>query len=562
MRTLFKLIQLLEKPQKRLLVLFALLSLLSPAMDLFGVSRIIPVIQQLFQSEVSGHMIRQLVFLALVLLLVGAFDMLKKRCSARLTVNVAHGWSLKIYALHEEEDLAEHNQKNIAQAINSVRMDPAVCAGMITSYVSVTADALTAAAYSVMMIYTAQAVGVISCLLTAAFAVAFYLFGQVYAVRCGERKRQLEIKAGGLVSTAFGAYKEIKVDSRKGKLLEKYRGASEECARVQQNYTLMQGAQGVILQDFMQAALLLLLAAVLAMGIGLSRVLPGAMIYITLLTRLLPVSHRIVSTVNNLQYAAKYYEALKTALEQYDAVQRKRAERLLLREKKVTLKRGIRVENLSFHYPNGKQIFDNASIEIPAGHSIAIVGPSGEGKTTFLDLILGLLSPQSGHIWYDDFDIVEGKDGQGPCRADIGNVVSYIPQTVYLNDDTVRSNVAFMVDEDEERLIECLKYAQIWEDVREMPDGLDTLIGRNGVAISGGQRQRIALARALYKQFEILIMDEATAALDMDTESAVIDSIRKMRRDKTLLLVTHHLNLANECEYVFRLENRKFVRIR
>ena len=217
---------------------------------------------------------------------------------------------------------------------------------------------------------------------------------------------------------------------------------------------------------------------------------------------------------------------------------------------------------MSFHYPNVKSIFENASIDIPAGRSVAIVGPSGEGKTTFLDLILGLLHPQSGHIWYDDFDIVEETDGQGPCRADIGNVVSYIPQTVYLNDDTIRSNVAFMVDEDEERLMECLKYAQIWKDVQEMPDGLDTLIGRNGVAISGGQRQRIALARALYKQFEILIMDEATAALDADTESAVIDSIRKMRGDKTLLLVTHHLNLANECEYVYRLENRKLVRIR
>ena len=223
----------------------------------------------------------------------------------------------------------------------------------------------------------------------------------------------------------------------------------------------------------------------------------------------------------------------------------------------------IRVEGLCFRYPNGKQIFENASIHIPAGRSTAVIGPSGGGKTTLLDLLLGLLRPQGGHIWYDDFDLVEGRDGQGPCRGDVGAVVSYIPQTVFLNDETVRGNVAFMAaEEDEERIIRCLECAQIWEDVREMPEGLDTIIGQNGTAISGGQRQRIALARALYKESEILIMDEATAALDVDTERAVIDAVRQMRGQKTLLMVTHHMSLAEACERVYRLENRRLVRVR
>lgn len=182
-----------------------------------------------------------------------------------------------------------------------------------------------------------------------------------------------------------------------------------------------------------------------------------------------------------------------------------------------------------------------------------------------LDLILGLLSPQEGHIWYDDFDIVENRDSQGSCQADIGAAVSYIPQIVYLNNETVRGNVTFLAgeeDQDEKRVIECLKCAQIWEDVREMPEGLDTLIGENGTTISGGQRQRIALARALYKQSEILIMDEATAALDMDTEQAVIDAIRQMKGTKTLLMVTHHMSLADACERAYKLEKRRLVRVR
>lgn len=562
MRMLSRLLGLVEKPQRRLFALFTLLCLLSPAVDLFGVSRFIPVIQEALQPGASGQMAGQMASFAFILLLVGIFNLLKSRCATVLVMDIAHSWSLKIYALFEEEELEAHNQKNIIQAINSVRTDTAVCAGMITSYVNLVVALLTVAAYSVVMIYLARWIGVITCLLVAAFAAAFYFFGSCYIVRYGEKNRTLEIKASGLVSTAFGAYKEIKIDSRKRRLLERYRKASGDCAQVQKDYSFLQGIQGTILRDFMQAALIFLLAAVLAVGIDLSRILPDTVIYIMLLIRVLPVSHQIVQALTSLQYASKYYEALDAALERYSAMRRAQAERTSLREKRVTLARGIRVENLSFQYPNGKRIFEDASLDIPAGSSVAIIGASGEGKTTFLDLLLGLLHPQSGHIWYDDFDIVEGRDSQGPCRVDLGNVISYIPQTVYLNDDTIRSNVAFMVEEDEERLIECLKCVQIWEDVREMPDGLDTIIGEYGVTISGGQRQRIALARALYKQFEILIMDEATAALDLDTENAVIDSIKKMRGDKTLLLVTHHPSLANECQYIYRIENHTLVKVR
>ena len=147
----------------------------------------------------------------------------------------------------------------------------------------------------------------------------------------------------------------------------------------------------------------------------------------------------------------------------------------------------------------------------------------------------------------------------------MGELVSYIPQTVYLNGETIRNNVAFFEEEeevDEARVIECLKCAQIWEDVRKMPDGIHTLIGENGTAISGGQRQRIALARALYKDFELLVMDEATAALDMETEKAVIDSIRQIKADKTLIMVTHHMSLANECDVVYKIEEQKIVKVR
>ena len=565
MKTLGKLIGLLEKPQRAALGRFALLCLLSPAADLFSVSMIIPVLQQAFQQEVSSALAGQIVILSLLLLLVGAFELLKGRVSTALVMDISHDWSVKIYELYGIESLEEHNRKTAMQAINGARMDPAVCAGMITAYMSLAVDLLTTAAYALVVIYIAQGIGMVSCLLLAALMGALYLYSRVHTVLYGEKKRRLEIKTGGMVSTTFGSYKEVKIDSRRGNLLEKYGKASAECARVQKDYLFTRGLQGVVLSNIMQAALFLFLAAILVGGVDVPHVLPEIMIFITLLIRMLPVAKRIVETLTTLQYASKYYEELRAALDRYAALKEEQAGRMGMRERQITLAQGIRVEDISFQYPNGKQIFEHASIDIPAGHSIAVIGPSGEGKTTLLDLILGLLHPQSGHIWYDDFDLVEGRDSFGPCCGDVGTVVSYIPQIVYLDNETVRNNVVFMADEeemDEKRLIECLQCAQIWEDVQEMPDGLDTVIGQNGSVVSGGQRQRIALARALYKQFEILVMDEATAALDIDTERAVIDSIRQMKGNKTLLMVTHHLSLANECEYVYKLENRRLVRVR
>lgn len=559
------LFRLLDRSQRAAFVRFALLSLLSPAADLLGVSLMIPVFQQAFQADASGQTMGKMVLLALLLMLVGVFELVKGRCSTALVMDVSHDWSMKIYELYELEELENHNRKTPMQAINGARTDPAVCAELFPSCVNLAVDLLTTAAYTAAMIYTAQAVGAVSCGMLLALMAALYLYSRCHAAHYGEKKRQLEIRAGGLVSTMFGSYKEIKIDARRGNLLERYRRASLDCAQVQKDYAFTRGLQGIVLRDVMQSSLFLVLAALLAAGVDLSHILPKMMIYITLLTRMLPVAKRIVETMTGLQYASKYCEAMEEALDRHAALRQAQADRARLREKRVTLAQGIRAEHLSFRYPNGKQIFEDAAIDIPAGCSTAIIGPSGEGKTTLLDLLLGLLRPQEGHIWYDDFDLVEGKDGQGPCRGELGSVVSYIPQIVYLNDETVRNNVMFMADEedrDEGRIVECLKCAQIWEDVQEMPQGLDTLIGQNGAVISGGQRQRIALARALYKQSEILIMDEATAALDVDTERAVIDSIRQMKGQKTLLMVTHHRSLADECERVYQLENRRLVRIR
>lgn len=554
----------LDSSQKKRLGGFFVLCLLAPAADIFSVSMILPIFQQAFSGEVSAALIFRIVLLSLVLLAAGGLELFRSRVSVSLSADIAQSWSVKMYELYGMEEAERHNRKTAMQAVNGARNDPATCASMLITFIDLTVDTLTLAAYFAVLVYVSPAVGFLSCILIAAIILILYRGKKIHMAQYGEKKRSLEIRTSGMVSTTFGSYKEVKIDSRRENLVQRYRAVSADCAHVQKEYAFMLGVQGIVLQNVMQAGLFLILAVLLAVGVDFSSVLPEAMLYLTLLLRMIPSSKKIITSLTGIQYGTRYFEAFREDMERYEVLKKAEAERQHIRYKPVTLQKGIRVRDVCFQYPNGKVIFDRLSVDIPAGHSIAVIGPSGEGKTTFLDLILGLLQPQDGHIWYDDFDIVGQTDEAGACWADIGRVVSYIPQTVYLDNETLYHNVVFMAGEEErsrEKAAECLKCAQMWSDVQQMPEGLDTLIGQNGTTVSGGQRQRIALARALYKDFEILVMDEATAALDAETERAVIDSIRQLGKGKTLLMVTHHLNLAHECEYVYKLEKKQLTRI-
>ena len=182
---------------------------------------------------------------------------------------------------------------------------------------------------------------------------------------------------------------------------------------------------------------------------------------------------------------------------------------------------------------------------------MAFIGVTGSGKTTLADVLLGLHAPLSGRVLADGHNIHE----EPVWWADR---VGYIPQMIYLCNDSIRKNVAFGFSEkdiDDARVWHCLEEAQLKEFVEGLPDGLDSLTGENGVRLSGGQRQRIGIARALYTDPQFLVMDEATSALDNETERAIIESVNRLAGKKTLLIIAHRLTTIEDCDLVFRIEN-------
>ena len=226
---------------------------------------------------------------------------------------------------------------------------------------------------------------------------------------------------------------------------------------------------------------------------------------------------------------------------------------------KLSVKDKVELKDIVYRYPGTDTlIFDHADMEIPIGKSVGIVGTSGAGKTTAVDILLGLLKLQQGQILADG---VEVREHYQSWLKNIG----YIPQFIFMIDSTIRKNVAFGYqdeDIDDEKVWRALKEAQLDEFVRGLPEGLDTGIGERGIRISGGQKQRIGIARALFEDPEILVLDEATSALDNETEAAIMDSINRLHGKKTLIIIAHRLQTIEKCDMVYRVEHGKVQRER
>jgi len=273
--------------------------------------------------------------------------------------------------------------------------------------------------------------------------------------------------------------------------------------------------------------------------------------------RLLPSFNRISGYLSRIMFnkvsVDAIYEDLK-AVEELEKVEREEDN-----SSAIKFEKDIRVDNMSFKYPDSeKNVISDVDILIPKNKSVAFIGPSGAGKTTLADIILGILYPQKGGIKVDGVGI------SGNSKA-WKEKLGYIPQAIFLTDDTIKRNIAYGIDDaeiDEKRIQEVINEAQLREYVDSLPDGIETEIGERGVRLSGGQRQRIGIARALYSNPEILVLDEATSALDTETETAVMEAINHLSGKKTMIIIAHRLSTIENCDIVFEIKDGKVTRQR
>lgn len=274
--------------------------------------------------------------------------------------------------------------------------------------------------------------------------------------------------------------------------------------------------------------------------------------------RIMPSLGRISSGFNTcIFYLTAADETYQNILELNAYEEReKRRKTFAVTGEKHYFEHSITVEDVTWEYEGGNEkILEGLNLEIKKGQSVALIGHSGAGKTTLGDVILGLLEPQKGRVCIDGVDIKTMGD-------ELGQIIGFVPQSIYLTDDTIRCNIAFGIDRkniDDEKIYTALEKAQLRDFVESLPEGLDTMVGERGIRISGGQRQRMAIARALYLDPQILVLDEATSALDAETETAVMEAIDALQGEKTLIIIAHRLSTIRNCDVAYEIADGKAV---
>ncbi|MEX2409817.1 MAG: ABC transporter ATP-binding protein [Candidatus Paceibacterota bacterium] len=373
----------------------------------------------------------------------------------------------------------------------------------------------------------------------------------------GLEDRQARMKKNKTVLQGLGGLKATRVLNRELLFLKEY-GEWAERSKIANIYTyVVKQIPKYIIETLAVVGILLIALILVWEGRAVQAIVPILALFGTATVRLMPVFNQVISQTATIQYNAAsveaVYEDLKLLENEYQNV---RKDILKGHTEKLTLNDSITLQDIRYSYPEqDEQAVAGVSLNIQRGEAIAFVGESGAGKTTMADLILGLLEPSDGKILVDDVDIETNIRG---WQQNIG----YIPQQIFLLDDTIRRNIAFGIPDDqidEDKIFEAVKAAQLEELIERLPEGIDTIVGERGVLLSGGQQQRIGIARALYDDPQVLIMDEATSALDNITEKFVINAIEQLRGDRTIIMIAHRLTTVQKCDVIYLMNEGRIT---
>ncbi|MDD6490730.1 MAG: ABC transporter ATP-binding protein [Firmicutes bacterium] len=375
--------------------------------------------------------------------------------------------------------------------------------------------------------------------------------------KIGAKNQAIQSRIAKWRIQAIYGLKDVKVLNREEFFVRNYYESGKTGADVARNYAVLNNIPRLLIETVFIVSMLSFIAIYIKGGGDVTAMVTTIAAFGVAAIRVLPSVNRINTYITEIAYTQPSLDFVYENLQEGMKTDAMLAERKANAQKeKLKLEDKIELNHITFHYPDtDKNIFKDAHMEVPRGKSVGIIGASGAGKSTIVDVLLGLLHAQEGEITCDGVNIFKNYES---WLAQIG----YIPQAIYLIDESIRDNIAFGIDEDkidDKRIWQVLEEAQLKEFVEELPEGLDTTIGDRGVRLSGGQRQRIGIARALYHNPEILVFDEATSALDNDTEAAVMEAINSFHGKKTMVIIAHRLNTIEKCDIIYKVENEKLV---
>lgn len=462
------------------------------------------------------------------------------RNQIKFSTELMNNYLCKGYLFH-----LDHNSATLLRNVNAG--GAVIYSNMLISTFTLLTELITAFTIWLMLV----AVDAFTAVVVAGI-MGVMMYGIIMAFRRNiskQAKIQNDFAAGYIkcVNQGLGAIKETKVMRKEKYFLEEFSRTYQQYGEANRKYLFINQLPRMIIETMVVSGLLIMIVAKLAMGSTPEQIVPLLGVLALAAFRLMPSANRIVNLFNTIKFQQPLFYELYPELMDIKERQESRKESYYLSDQpKLKFEKSIQVNKLRFAYPEGREdVLWDVSFSIGKGDFAGIIGPSGAGKTTFVDILLGLLKPSDGNIQVDGQNIFDN------IRSWQANL-AYVPQSIYLIDGSVKENIALGVapeDIDNARIEKSLHMAELYDFVSDLPEGMETRVGERGVKLSGGQRQRIGIARALYQQPEVLILDEATSALDNDTEKSITDTILKLKGQITIIAIAHRLSTLAECDY-------------
>lgn len=463
---------------------------------------------------------------------------------------------LKVYLF---SNWAFHLQRNTAELQNNIiNQVGSICTGMLDSILTLCVELLIVSFIAILLILINPLSSILAILLIGIVCLTFFYIVRKRLEYYGSVAQIYSAKMIKSVNEAFGGIKETKILGREDYFINSYSENNRMYAKAWIFPSMTHQVQRSVVEILFIGVVIVISLYILYSGHGGMQLLSTLALFVAAAFRLMPSFNRINNALSSIRYYTPIVNTIHNDIKLIDENKKKRdncqpSERINLKIEKC-----IELQNVSFRYPGAsRNSLISINLYIPKGYSIGFAGPSGAGKTTTADIILGLLKPVSGKVLVDGYDIFENLEVWQ-------RLIGYIPQNIYLTDNSIRCNVAFGLEEDDiddRKVWAAIKKAQLYDVIKELPNGLDNLVGEHGLRLSGGQRQRISIARALYNDPEVLVMDEATSSLDVETEKEITKAIERLSGEKTIIIITHRQSTIEKCDMKCYFNSGKIQKI-
>ena len=507
-------------------------------------------------DSVEGYLIALSFIIAVIYVVKNVYLTFEQNAILSFSYRTRMNLATRLLTTYMNEPYTFHLSKNIAEMQRCLQTDTSQFMSLINSCLQLAVEFVTCLALGVYLFHTSHSITVLIGLLLGLCVFIFFIISKKVSSKLGRQNEFYNAKLFQWINQSLGGIKEVKILQREKYFIDSYRTNYKKViwgARVNE---LLAAVPKYIVETVAIGGLVLAIIVKLLFGHGaLETFVPQMAVFAVAAFRLLPSVGKINAYVNNVMYTKA---SLDMIYQDLCEIEKNKPIEVEWEGKTENWKfmKGVFAEHITYHYPDSDtEVLHDITLEIPKGKTVALIGPSGAGKTTLADIILGLLPPVSGVVRMDDKNIYENLRS---WRQKLG----YIPQSIYLSDDTIRNNVAFGIYEDQiddDAIWKALEKAQLKDFVQGLEKGLDTYVGDRGVRLSGGQRQRIGIARALYHDPEILVLDEATSALDSSTEQAVMESIESLQGLKTMVIIAHRLTTIKNADLIYEVVEGKVI---